>query len=138
MTIDLTGVAAAVIAGVFTVATPVAMLWIQNHLKDQQAALVIGNAVKNSLGAIQQAAQEAVTQGRTVRDPLAPGIRYVQEQAGPELERFPEITTASLAAKIQAQAGLAVIAQNIQTAASPSPTVPPLAPVPPTPKGPTL
>ncbi len=63
MTIDLTGITTTVIAGIFGVLSISLPLIIQSRMKDQQAAKVLGDAVKNSLGAVQQAAQGALVPG---------------------------------------------------------------------------
>ena len=133
MTFDLTGIIVAVIGGVFSVATIVVGAWISSRMKDAQAASVLGAAVKNALGAMQQATQGAVTAQRpTVTLPLlasvpqlAVGVQYVLDHAGAEATRF-GITPIAIADKINAQIGLANIASNIATAASVGPTVTPL------------
>ena len=134
MTVDLTGIAVSCIAGIFGVVGPVFLYWLQSHMKDKQAAVVIGNAVSNSLGAMQQAAEAGVTslhpQIAGVPPSLAVGVQYVLDNAGPELARYTDITPQMLAAKINAKIGLASIAANIATAASPAPTPKPLDPLP--------
>jgi hypothetical protein len=141
MTIDLTGIAVSAIAGIFGVVGPVFLYWLQQHMKDQAAAIVIGKAVTNSLGAIQQAAEQGIRSANPhlmvagIPPSLAPGVQYVLDNAGPELARFTEITPDAIAAKISAQIGLKAIETNIATAASPAPTPKPLDPV--TPKGTT-
>ena len=97
---------------------------------------VLGQAVKNSLGAMQQASTLAAQELRPhvsirgVPDSLTPGVQYVLDHAGPEAARF-GITPAAIADKVVAQIGLAQIAANVAVAASASPKVPdPLGPVP--------
>lgn len=136
MTVDLTGIATALIAGVFSVLAVVLPLMISSRMKDQQAAAVLGQAVRNSLGAIQQASTSAVRQAapsiplRGVPDNVAVGVQYVLDNAGPEALRL-GITPQAIAGKIGAQIGLSAIAANVAVAASASPKVPdPLGPVP--------
>lgn len=127
-TIDLTGVAVSIIAGIFGVLGVVIPFWLQGHIKDQDAAVTLNNAVKNSLGAIQQAATTAVeTLKPSVPIPgvaasLTPGVQYVLDHAGDEMKRL-NITPAAVADKIDAQIGLAKIA-----ASGSSPAVPVLVP----------
>jgi hypothetical protein len=139
-TIDLTQVIIATIGGFFTVGSAVFAIWLQSHMKDKEAAATILTAVKNSLGAMQQAA----TAGIRVADPrialpastppqIAAGVQYVLDNAGAEVLRL-GLTPDVIASKISAQVGLANIATNLAVAASPAPIIPrPLAPVPATP-----
>lgn len=141
MTVDLTGIAVSIIGGIFTIIGIVFTAWLQSHMKDQAAAVTLGNAVKNSLGAMQQAATKAVV----VMNPQARipglsqqgqvGLQYVLDHAGDEAKRL-GITPDAIADKINAQVGLANIATNTATASSPAPSPLPLAPV--TPPKPTL
>lgn len=133
-TINLTGLATSVIAGVFSILAIVIPMMIQSHLKDKQAAAVLSNAVKNSLGAIQQAGTSYVTAlSPQVNIPGIPvelrtGIQYVLNNAGPEMERL-GVTPEGVASKIDAQIGIKNIETNLATAASPLPTPKPLDPV---------
>lgn len=135
MTIDLTGIIVAVIGGLFTVIGSVFLAWLQAHIKDKDAAATVNNAVKNSLGAIQQAATAAVTSydPRIKLPPGAPpsiavGVQYVLDHAGDEAKSI-GITSDAIASKINAQIGLANIATNTAVAASPGATPKPLDPV---------
>jgi hypothetical protein len=120
MTIDLTQVILAVIGGAFSVITLVIGSWVSAHFKDQQAADTLNNAIKNGLGAAQQAA-EALTRGErpqvnlppslVVTPAMAVAVQYVLDHAGDEAARF-GITPAAIAEKINAQAGLATIAHT--------------------------
>jgi hypothetical protein len=136
MTIDLTGIAVSAIAGIFGVVGPVFLYWLQSHMKDKQAADVLEAAVTNSLGAMQQAAEAGVESANPhilvagVSPAIGVGVQYVMDHAGDEAGRF-GITPASIADKINARVGLASIASNIATAASPAPTPKPLDPLPP-------
>lgn len=133
-TIDLTGIATTAIAGIFSILAIVIPLMIQSHLKDAAAATALGNAVKNSLGAMQQAMQTGLvgwTPKVTIPDvtpQMAVGVQYVLDHAGPEAERF-GITPYKIAEKISAQIGLGTITANLATAASPAPSPKPLDPV---------
>ncbi len=135
MTVDLTGIACSIIAGVFSILAIVLPMLISSRIKDAQAAATLTVAVKNSLGAMQQASTEAALalgphcSIRGVPDSLAPGVQYVLDHAGVEAERF-GISPAAIADKVVAQIGLAQIATNQAVAASASPKVPdPLGPL---------
>ena len=135
MTYDLTGLATAVIAGVFSILAIVVPMLISAHMKDKQAAEVLGAAVRNSLGALQQASTAMVQESaphvvlRGVPESLAPGVAYVLLHAGDEAARF-GITADAIASKVAAQVGLAAIATNIAVAGSPQPLIPdPLGPL---------
>lgn len=139
MTVDLTGIAVSVIGGVFTIIGIVFPVWLQAHMKDQAAAVTVANAVKNSLGAMQQAATRAVTvmnpQARIpgLSNQMQVGLQYALDHAGDEAARL-GITPAALADKINAQVGLTEIASNVASASSPAQTIAPLAAgTPPTP-----
>lgn len=131
MTIDLTGIATAIIS----VAGSIFLWWLQSHMKDKQAAQVIGNAISNSIGILQQVAEKSTTLHSVtipgVSPALAPAVQYVLDNAGPELKRFSEITPVTIASKVEAKVGLKAIDANIAIAASPAPELPhPLDPVP--------
>jgi len=135
MTVDLTGISVAVIAGVFSILAIVVPMLISAHMKDKQAAEVLGAAVRNSLGALQQASTATVLQMHLhttipgVPDGLAPGVQYVLDQAGPEAERL-GIQPIAIAKKVSAQVGLKAIETNIAVAGSPQPLIPdPLGPL---------
>jgi len=122
-TLDLTGIAVACIAGIFGVLGPVALYMVQSHVKDVQAAAVLSAAVKNSLGAAQQAADGVASV--LPRVPLPAGIppqlvastQYVLDHAGDEAARF-GITPLAIADKVNAAIGTAKI-----VAAAAMPTV---------------
>ncbi len=133
-TIDLTGIAIATVSGTFSILAIVVPAWLASKMKDKAAAAVVSEAVKNSLGALQQATTSEITafhpQIAGVPDALAPGVKYVLDQAGPEAARL-GITPAAIAQKIEAKVGLANIATNLALTASPAPiVVAPLDPVP--------
>lgn len=135
MTIDLTGVAVAATGGFFSILGIVITVWLQSHMKDQAAAATMASAIKNSLGAIQQAATSEIQQIHPsipgVPAVLEPGVQYVMDHAGDEMTRL-GVTPLAIAQKVEAQIGLANIATNIATTSSTKPevVVPPLAPVP--------
>jgi hypothetical protein len=114
-TIDITGIAVACIAGLFGVLGPVALYMVQSHVKDVQAAAVLAAAVKNSLGAAQQALDGVASVLPPVRVPagippqLVVPLQYVLNHAGDEAGRL-GITPQAIADKIVAQRGLVQIA----------------------------
>ena len=143
--INLTGIATSLIAGVFAVLGIVIPLLINARIKDAQAASTLGNAVKNSLGAIEQAATVGVsTLKPTITIPgvspsVASGVQYVLDHAGTEAARL-NITPAAIADKVNAQLGLAKIAATVAagtavpvTAVAPRPPIPIVPPIPPAP-----
>jgi hypothetical protein len=135
MTIDLTAILVAIIGGVSTIVGTMFLAWLRVHMKDDTAAATLGNAVTNSLGALQQAAQAEIVSHRPqiqlpgVPEHLAPAVQYVLDHAGEEAARF-GITPRDLAEKVAARIGLAAIQTNIATAASPAASPAPLDPLP--------
>lgn len=133
--VNVTSIINTAIVGVTGVIGSVFLAWLQSHMKDKQAALVVSNAVKNSLGAIQQAGVNYVTSLSPevhipgVSPQLATGIQYVLNNAGPEAARL-GITPEGIASKIDAQIGIAAIQTNIAVAGNATPVVPaPVGPV---------
>lgn len=136
MVIDLTGIATTIIAGAFSALSVVLPAIINARMKDTAAAAVLSEAVRNSLGAMQQAGTAAA---RTlaphvsipgVPDRLQPAVQYVIANAGDEADRL-GVTPEGIASKVLAQVGLAEIKTNLAVASSAAPTVPPpLGPVP--------
>lgn len=134
MIIDLTSLAVAITGGVFSTMAVVIPIWLRERMNDKAAADTLGTAIKNSLGAIQQAATSEIVALRPqipgVPAALVPGVQYVLDNAGPEAERL-GVTPDKIAAKVEAQIGLSSIATNLALTASPAPiVVPPLDPVP--------
>ena len=133
--IDLTAIINSLIAAVFSVVISVVGLYIQKHVKDANSAAVIESAVKNSLGALQQ----AVSNGVTTLDPrfqlpaklqsFTPAVSYVLTHVPDALTRL-GVTPEMVAQKVEAQLGLQSIAHNLAiTASASSPETPaPLAP----------
>ena len=115
MNIDLTGVAVSLIGVVGSILAIVINAQIQSRMKDQQATAILTTAVKNSLGAIQQAADAGIrTLAPSLPIPssmqsLAPGVQYVLDHAGDEAVRL-GVTPEEIAGKIDAQIGLGKIA----------------------------
>lgn len=135
MTIDLTGVAVAAVGGFLSILGSIAMLLINSRIKDKQAADTLAAAVRNSIGAIQQAATTGVALMKPqvriagVPDNVAVGVQYVLDHAGDEAARW-GVTPEGIADKISAQLGLAAIQANIAIAAGPTSANPlPLAPL---------
>lgn len=141
-TVDLTGIAVSAIGAIATIMGTVISFWLRSRMNNQDDAVVLGNAVRNSLGAIQQAATTAVEALKPsvvlpgVTAQLAPGVQYVLDHAGDEAKRL-NITPAAIADKIDAQIGLAKIAASGAAPAVPAPgqavPPPPIRPVVPPP-----
>jgi hypothetical protein len=136
MIIDLTGVACSLIAGFFGLLSVMLPMIINNRMKDKQAADALCQAVRNSLGAMQQSATTAARvlhPAATISGipaTLLPAVQYVLEHCGPEAERL-GVTPERIASKVLAQVGLAEIKTNVAVASSSAPVVPdPLGPVP--------
>lgn len=117
MTIDLTTVLVSIITGFFGILAIVIPAIINARLKDQAAAATLGTAIKNSLGAMAQAAVAEVNAAHptvslpaTIPAKMAVGVQYVLDHAGPEAERF-GITPAAISDKITAQIGLVALAK---------------------------
>jgi len=136
-TIDLTGIAVAATGGFFSILGLVVAAWLQSHIKDQAAAVVVANAVKNSLGAMQQAATVGIKAADiTVKLPagtpplMAVGVQYVLDHADEERKRL-GITNELVLGKVNAAVGLAAIATNLAVAGNDTSATPrPLDPVP--------
>jgi hypothetical protein len=133
--VDLTGIAVCVIGGIFSIVGTVFTVWLQGHMKDQAAAATVSAAVRNSLGAMQQAATVSIKAmdprlplPTSVPPDLAVGVQYVLDHAGDEAKRL-GVTKELIASKVSAQIGLANIATNQATAASDAPSPAPLDPV---------
>ncbi len=142
MTMDLTGLAVAIIGGLFLVINTLALRWVQNHVKNETDKAVLSTALTNGLGMAQAAAEGAVGALHPrisipgVPDALAPGVAYVLQHAGDEAARLGN-TPKEIAEKLIAREGLSAIASNIAAAGSNSPTPKPLDPVaPPLPDNP--
>lgn len=136
MTVDLTGVSVALIAGVFSILSIVIPILIQQHFRDKTAAADVSAAVRNALGAMQQAATGAVMVAKPhidmpgIPESLQNGVQYVLDNAAVGVARA-GLTPEIIAGKISAQIGLKEIATNLAVAGSPAAVVPdPLGPVP--------
>lgn len=137
MTIDLTQIILAAIAGAFAVVKLLIDAYATKTMKDGAAAATLDSAIGNALGAIQQEAQAlAASKSRSITfdsmpgvpPELAVGVQYVLNHAGDEAARF-GITPALIAGKIGARIGLKNIETNIAIAASPATSPAPLAPI---------
>jgi hypothetical protein len=117
-----------------TVIAAIAIAFINSRIRDAQLREVLSNAVKNSVGAVQQGAQQMVI----AADPqlvtglipakLVPGVQYVLDNASEAVERFGQ-TPEVIASKIIAQIGLGEIATNLAVSASSDPiAIPPMTP----------
>jgi hypothetical protein len=134
--VDLTGLATSCIAGFFGLLSVLLPVVINARMKDKQAADALSQAVRNSLGAMQQSATMAAHMLHPevsisgVPASLQPAVQYVLEHAGPEADRL-GISPEKIASKVQAQIGLAEIRTNVAVASSSGAVVPdPLGPVP--------
>jgi hypothetical protein len=109
--------------------------WLSIHMKNKQAALVVDNALKNGLGAMQQAVQSGLSihplqvQMPWISAAMGAGIQYVVNQVPAELLRL-DMSKEQVAEKLDARLGVQNIATNVATAASPGPTPQPLSPIP--------
>jgi hypothetical protein len=137
--IDFTQIVIAIVGGILSVVGTVFLAWLQSHMKDQAAAATIGNAVNNAIGAVQQAADAGIkshplqAQIPGITPAAAAGVQYVLDNAGPELQRFADVTPATIAAKIDAKIGLTKIGQSTVTVtpiiAAPSPVASAMGPI---------
>ena len=106
---------------------------INTRMKDAQAAATLGNAVKNALGAMQQASSGAIEAAHPdvklpgVTPAMAAGIQYVLDHAAEEALHF-GISQKATAGKITAQLGLRAIDANVAAAGVLVPTPHPLDP----------
>jgi len=133
--IDLTQIIVALINLVFPAVAAVATYLINGHIKNQQLAAQLSNAVQNAVGVVQQNALDSL-QGKTVLklgtgDPaFDKGIQYVLDNAREALTHF-NIPNDRIAEKIEAKIGLAAVETNRAATQSSSTSVNgPLAPVP--------
>lgn len=131
--IDLTPIIVAVIGGVFSILGALAVAIINKYVTDRRMAMVLENAVQNSLGIVQQAATGLATRSAPhvgVSSDLAPGVQYVLDHAPEAIAHF-NLTPDKIAEKIVSRIGLKQIATNIAaTTSSASPAiVPPLSPM---------
>jgi hypothetical protein len=131
--IDLTDVIVALINALMPIVIAVAVGIINAKIKNQQMATLLGNAVRNSLGAVQQHATNKLISNRVVVPGFSPeinaGVDYVLRHAKEAIDHY-KMDHAKIAEKIQVQLGLADIATNLATTASPIPVIAgPLGPV---------
>jgi hypothetical protein len=123
MTVDLTGIAVSAIGAIFGVVGPVFLIWLQSHMKDKQAADLIGLAVTNAVGAAEQAAVTGVRNlspevnipGISTHEAVA--LSYVLNHAGDAADRL-GLTQSAIADKIAAKMGLQALA--VKAAAVPA------------------
>jgi hypothetical protein len=110
MSVDLTDVCVSLITGFFGVATIVIPYIINARMKDKQAALVIDNAITNSIGAMNTAATAGVQRANPqvtipgITPVMATGVQYVLDHAGQEAARY-GMTQEAVADKIKARIG---------------------------------
>ena len=128
VTLDLTGIAVSVIAGVFSVLALVVPLLITSHMNSAADKVAVGTAVAHSLGTMEEtAAAVAVGLQPHVTIPGVPvtlqlPVQYVLNHAGTEATRLGE-TPESIAGKINAQWGITkLVAKQAADAAAALPT----------------
>jgi hypothetical protein len=115
MNLDLTTILTSVVTGFFAVLAVVIPIIINSRMKDATDAATMANAIKNSLGAIEQATKGQLTVLHpTVTIPgvpasLLPGVQYALDHAGTEFERA-GITPLAVADKVSAAMGLQSLA----------------------------
>jgi hypothetical protein len=133
--IDFTPIVVALINLAFPVVAGVATYLINAHVKNQQLATQLSNAVQNAVGTVQQHAADSLrgkTELRmTIDDPaIRAGVQYVVDNAAEAITHF-KIPEKRIAEKLEAKVGLAAIETNRAASASPVPGISsPLAPVP--------
>lgn len=132
--IDFTTLLLSLITGIFSILSILLPVMINARMKDKAAAETLAAAVKNSLGAGEQAAKGIVVDLHpTIPLPagvpatLAVQVQYVLDHAGDEAARF-GITPEAIAAKVNAQMGLVALAKTTQLL-PPVVTVPPVEPI---------
>jgi hypothetical protein len=132
---DYTEIVVAIVVSLFgvagTVASVMASVFIHKYVEDKKAAVLLENAVNNSLGVIQQSVEKLGRINRaTTSTDITPGVQYVQNHAHEALMRF-NITPQRIREKIESRMGLANIEANIALNASATPVVvKPIDPVP--------
>jgi hypothetical protein len=128
-TVDLTGIAATVIAGIFGILGVVIPIIIQAKIKNKEMADLLTSAVNNGLGKIQQATAEQIKSAQFLHPKLpanlAVGAQYVVDHAPEALAHF-GITPVAVADKIEAAIGLKEIQNNIAVSASALPIAVPV------------
>lgn len=133
--IDFTPIINCAMGIISTLILAVFSAWLAKHMSDKQAAAAVENALKNGLGAMQQAVQSGLSthplqvQMPHVSAPMAAGVQYVINQVPGELKQL-SISKDQVADKLDARLGNRNIDTNVATASSPAPTPQPLAPVP--------
>ena len=116
--IDFTQIIISLVGGVFSIASVALVGLINSRMKDKQAADVLSAAVTNSLGAMRQAAEGAVTAAAPkaslpgMSAAMSLGVGYVLDHAGEEAKRF-GIGPEAIADKINARLGNAKLASDI-------------------------
>jgi hypothetical protein len=112
----------------------VATFLINAQVKNRQLAEMLSNAVQNSLGVVQQRTSAAIKGADLTvtvdNTDIQAGVRYVLQNAEEAVRHF-KIPTERIAQKIEAKLGLASIATNLATTASPTKVIAgPMAPIP--------
>ena len=132
--INFDGVLTALLDQLWALIGVVATYLINRNVKNQQMATMLSNAVQNGLGIIQQRTASAIKSGKhdasTGSPDIDAGVRYVLNNAEEAIRHF-KVPQERIAQKLEAKLGLAEIATNLATTASPAPVIAgPLAPTP--------
>jgi hypothetical protein len=132
--IDPTPIIVALINLAFPAVAAVATYLINHHVKNQQMATLLSNAVQNGVGYIQQQTIKGLPKDKLeIQAPnpdIAAGVQYVLNNASEAITHF-NIPTDRISQKLEAKLGLAEIATNLATTGAPAPILAgPLAPVP--------
>jgi hypothetical protein len=137
-TIDWTPIIVALINLAFPAVAAVATYLINAHVKNQQMATLLNNAIQNGVGYIQQKTAAAVSANRadltttiSAGNPaVQAGVDYVTQNAAEAINHF-QIPNERIAQKLEAKLGLAEIQTNLAITQSPAPIIAgPLAPAP--------
>lgn len=124
--IDWTPILVALVGGILSTIGIVATALINSRMRNSADALALSNAVKNSLGAIQTATDDAIVKAAPhtaipgVTPQTAVGIQYVLDHAGTEAARL-GVTPEAIASKVEAQIGLQQIAAAMPVQPMPAP-----------------
>lgn len=137
-TVDFTQVLIAIISALFSVVGGWATYLINGHLKNQQMATLLSNAVQNGLGYLQQQATKGLNgsnltvdvRNEALASALDEALKYVKSHAAEAINHF-GVNDERIKQKLTAKLGLAEIATNLATAGSSMPILAgPLAPAP--------
>lgn len=127
ISIDLTQIIVTVVGGVFSVLGIILTAMVTKNVKDDRMRQILENALKNSLGTLQQATDDQIKKAHfelpDVPAQLAPGVKYVLDHVPEAVERL-GVTPESIAEKIDSRIGLANIQANIAIASANNQPIP--------------